>query len=100
MLDSIPVQKKRKAIIGALKHALATALDGSGMTFTIMTMASKSDLALQAVDYYSWAVYRKWESGGPSQLARLGDGVIRAIRIASPQAIVDPKKRNDLPSYP
>lgn len=41
-----------------------------------MPMASKSDLCLQAVDYYSWAMYRKWESGDPGQLARLGDNIV------------------------
>ena len=27
-------------------------------------------------DYFSWAMYRKWESGDASQVARLGDNVI------------------------
>ena len=61
MLDSIPVQKRRRAIIGAIKHTLSSLLKGSGTTFSVMPMASKSELCLQAVDYYSWALYRKWE---------------------------------------
>lgn len=31
---------------------------------------------LRAVDYYSWALYRKWESGDPTQLERLGDNIV------------------------
>lgn len=100
MLDSIPVQKKRKTIIGTLKRTLATALEGTGMSFTVTPMASKSDLALQAVDYYAWALYRKWESNDPSQLTRLGDGSIHAICVTPSQATTDPKKQNDPPSYP
>ena len=84
MLDSIPVQKKRKSIIGTLKRTLAATLDGSGITFTVMPMASKSDLALQAVDYYSWAIYRSWESNDPSQLARLGKDSARITQAALP----------------
>lgn len=98
MLDSIPVQKKRKAIIGTLKRALATVLEGTGMTFTVMPMASKSDLALQAVDYYAWALYRKWESNDPSQLARLGDGSIHAIRVAPSQTTANPKNKTTPPA--
>lgn len=75
MLDQIPVQKKRRAIVGSLKRTLNVLLRETGITFTVMPMASKSDLALQAVDYYSWALYRKWEAGDPDQLARLGDNI-------------------------
>lgn len=71
MLDNILVQKRKREIKGAIKKALAAALQGSGTAYAIMPMASKSDLCLQAVDYYSWAMYRKWESGDPGQLARL-----------------------------
>ena len=76
MLDNIPVQKRKREIRGAIKKAVAAALAGSGVTYAIMPMASKSDLCLQAVDYFSWAMYRKWESGDASQVARLGGNVI------------------------
>lgn len=76
MLDSIPVQKRRRAIIGAIKHTLGSLLKGGGTAFSVMPMASKSELCLQAVDYYSWALYRKWESGDPTQLERLGDNIV------------------------
>lgn len=75
MLDQIPVQKKRRAIVGSLKRTLNALLRETGITFTVMPMASKSDLALQAADYYSWALYRKWEAGDPEQLERLGNNI-------------------------
>ena len=75
MLDKIPVQKRRHAILGSLKRTLRQSLEGTGVGFSVMSVASKSDLALQAVDYFSWALYRKWETGDPSQLERLGDNI-------------------------
>ena len=75
MLDKIPVQKRRHAILGSLKRTLRQSLEGTGVGFSVVSVASKSDLALQAVDYYSWALYRKWEADDPSQLARLGANI-------------------------
>ncbi len=76
MLDTIPVQKRRRAIIGAIKRTLASLVRDTGIRFSIMPMASKSELCLQAVDYYSWALYRKWERGDSAQLDRLGDNIV------------------------
>ena len=70
------VRRRRTEIRGAIKKAVSAALAGSGVTYAIMPMASKSDLCLQAVDYYSWAMYRKWESGDAAQAARLGGNVV------------------------
>lgn len=76
MLDSIPVQRRRRAILGAIKHTLGALLKESDVAYSVMPMSSKSELCLQAVDYYSWALYRKWERGDPTQLERLGDNIV------------------------
>ena len=88
MLDKIPVQKRRHAILGSLKRTLRQELAGSGVSFSVVSVSSKSDLALQAVDYFSWAVYRKWESEDPAQLERLGGNV----EIAAPSDEDDGEK--------
>ena len=75
MLDQVPIQKKRHTILSSLKRTLRIILSGSNVDFSIMAMASKSDLALQAVDYYSWALFRKWESGDSFPLAQLGNNI-------------------------
>ena len=37
--------------------------------------SASSAVTIEAVDYFSWAVYRKWELEDPSQLGRLGGNV-------------------------
>lgn len=58
--DSLPIQKKRKAVEKAIKKALAHKLPG-GAAYYIFHHASKSNYDLQIVDYCNWAIYRKWE---------------------------------------
>ena len=60
--DSIPHQKKRKAIEKGIKHTLKNMLP-AGMRFRILHQASRSHYCLQAVDYCNWAIYRKWDAG-------------------------------------
>lgn len=60
--DSIPHQKKRKAIEKGIKHALKTMLP-AGMKYRVLHQASRAHYGLQAVDYCNWAVYRKWDTG-------------------------------------
>lgn len=60
--DSIPIQKKRKAVEKAVKMTLASMLPGTSR-YRVMHHASKSTFGLQVADYCNWAIYRKWESG-------------------------------------
>lgn len=60
--DSIPVQKKRKAIEKAVKMTLRSMLPDT-IRYRVMHHASKSTFGLQIADYCNWAIYRKWESG-------------------------------------
>src|SRR5208283_5101463 len=58
--DTIPVNRKRKAIEKAIKQTLAQKLPAN-VSYEIFHHESKSSYDLQNVDYCNWAVYRKWE---------------------------------------
>lgn len=73
--DSIPVQRKRKAIQKAIKIFLASVLPAD-VTYSIYHHASKSNYDLQIADYCNWSVFRKWESGD----ARSYDIIERVVR--------------------
>lgn len=60
--DTIPVQKKRKAVEKAIKTVLAEMLP-AGMRYRILHHASRSHYGLQIADYCNWAVFRKWQRG-------------------------------------
>lgn len=60
--DSIPHQKKRKAIERGIKGALKKMLP-TGMSYRILHQSSRSHYGLQAADYCNWAIYRKWDQG-------------------------------------
>lgn len=60
--DTIPVQKKRRAVEKAIKTALAAMLP-AGMRYRILHHASRSHYGLQVADYCNWAVFRKWQKG-------------------------------------
>jgi hypothetical protein len=60
--DSLPVQRKRKAVEKAIKMTLAHMLP-SGTKYQVLHHASKAWLGLQVSDYCNWAIFRKWERG-------------------------------------
>jgi hypothetical protein len=68
--DSIPIQKKRKAVEKALRGVVAETLTRT----RIYHHASKSHLELQCVDYFGWAIWRHLTKGEP-----LGDRIPEAI---------------------
>ncbi|MEY3911047.1 MAG: hypothetical protein RJB43_73 [Verrucomicrobiota bacterium] len=57
--DSIPIQKKRKAVEKALRGVLAE----THTRTRIYHHASKSHLELQCVDYFGWAIWRHLTKG-------------------------------------
>ncbi len=59
--DNLPIQRKRRAIEKTIKGVLAHKLP-SGVIYYIFHHASKSNYDLQIVDYFNWAIYRKWKS--------------------------------------
>lgn len=60
--DTIPVNRKRRAVEKALKLVLADMLP-TRTPYSIMHHASRSHYGLQIADYLNWAILRKWEKG-------------------------------------
>ena len=58
--DTLPMQRKRRAIEKAVKLTLAAMLP-TGANFTVLHHDSRATLALQVADYCTWAIYRKWD---------------------------------------
>ena len=58
--DTIPVKRKRKEIEKSIKLTIAHFLRGKNAKYGIFHYASKSDINLQIVDYFNWAIFRKW----------------------------------------
>ena len=59
--DSLPLKKKRDAVVKGLKLCLSSVL--GERRFQIEHHPSAAHGCLQAADYLNWAVYRKWEGG-------------------------------------
>lgn len=59
--DTIPVNRKREAILKGLKESLRAEI--GRREFAILSHQSRSHPYLQMVDYCGWAVYVKWERG-------------------------------------
>lgn len=57
--DSIPIQKKRRAVEKALRSSLSATLAKT----MIYHHASRSHLELQCVDYFGWAIWRHLTRG-------------------------------------
>lgn len=58
--DTLPIQRKRKAIEKGVKQALARMLPAR-VNFSVLHHDSRSALGLQVADYCTWAIYRKWD---------------------------------------
>lgn len=59
--DRIPVQSKRRIVEKAVKTRIVPGLP-SGARYDLYHHDSKADLNLQIADYFSWAIYRKWNN--------------------------------------
>ncbi len=59
--DTIPIKKKRKEVEKAIKLYLSQRQIMHGPIYTIKHLSSKSDINLQIIDYFNWAIFRKWE---------------------------------------
>ena len=57
--DKLALNRKRQAITKGIKTNLSAAFEGK-LKYRIYHWDSKSSFGLQAVDYVSWAIYRKW----------------------------------------
>jgi hypothetical protein len=59
--DELPLTRKREALVKGFKASLASILPGR--RYTIGHHASGSQGCLQAIDYVTWAVFRRLEEG-------------------------------------
>ena len=58
--DTIPVNRKRRAIEGGIRRALAAMLPPN-VPYRLLHHSSRSHYGLQVADYCCWAIYRKWQ---------------------------------------
>ncbi len=67
-IDAAPVNKKRHAFEKGIKEALSEVLDkdriGKEVKYHIQYLPAVSSYGLQAVDYCSWALKKKWGDWG------------------------------------
>ncbi len=61
MTDALPLTGKREAIVKGFKASLRSILPKT--RYTIEHQSSGSQGCLQAVDYVTWAVFRRLEEG-------------------------------------
>lgn len=73
--DTIPVNKKRRAVEKGIQLALAELLP-KGMKYRILHHESRSHYGLQIADYGCWAIFRKWQKDDTSYY----DRIERAVR--------------------
>lgn len=59
--DTLPIEKKRKAVEKAFKTFISDNL--GARPYTLVHQASGSHACLQAADYLTWAVHKKWTHG-------------------------------------
>jgi hypothetical protein len=58
--DTLPIQRKRKAIEKAVKQTLSSMLPDN-VPYQVLHHDTRSALGLQVADYCTWAIYRKWD---------------------------------------
>lgn len=74
--DANPIQKHRELTEKAIKTALRAELPPT-MSFHIYHHPSASNYWLQATDYCSWAVFRKWEHSDQHPYTQLSGHLVR-----------------------
>ena len=72
--DTIPVNKKRKAVEKSIQRALASKQRPT-VAYRIFHHQSRSHYGLQVADYCCWAIFRKWERGDSSWYDRIKPAV-------------------------
>lgn len=76
--DALPVRAKRQAAEKAIKQACRAALE-QHIRFESYHHHRASNAWIQAVDYCSWAIFRKWEHMDARTYAQL------QMRLAAPE---------------
>lgn len=74
LADSVPIKKGKELFRKYLKHTLTQMLP-QNLRYRIYNHASKSNLELQVVDYFTWATQRKWERGDDEAYRKIAPAV-------------------------
>lgn len=61
--DQIPIRKRKRDIEKAIKLFISRWAEKMEIPYKIYHHSSKADINLQIVDYFNWAIFRKWERG-------------------------------------
>ena len=72
--DSLPIKKKKDAIIKSIKQTMADILPPTAK-YRIHHHDSKSNLDLQIADYCTWAIHKKWTHGDGRSYQRIRPAV-------------------------
>ena len=83
--DTIPVNKKRRAIERAARTALHNMLP-PGMKYHILHHQSRSHYGLQVADYCCWAIFRKWQTGERTWYDRIKPAMRRELELFRAQS--------------
>ena len=78
--DTIPVNKKRKAVEKSIQRALAEKQPPK-VTYRILHHQSRSHYGLQVADYCCWAIFRKWERKDSTWYDRIKPAVRREANV-------------------
>ena len=73
----IPIRKNRKDVQKAIKKYI---IDLS-ILYRIFHYSSKSDLNLQIVDYFNWAIFRKWEREDSRSYNLIKDAILSEFDV-------------------
>ena len=79
--DTIPVNKKRRAIERAVRTTLSRMLPN--VKYRVLHHQSRSHYGLQTADYCCWAVLRKWERGDSTWYDRIKPAIRNEFRITA-----------------
>ena len=85
--DTLPVRKMKRAHAKGVQLAIAEMLPAN-VNYRILHHASASHYGLQAADYCSWAVYRKWQRGETAYYDLLTDAIrieLEAFNASTPE---------------
>ena len=78
--DTIPLQKRRRAIEKAVKLTLARVLP-QRLKYRVLHHDSRSHYGLQIADYCCWAISRKWRTGERTWYDRIKSAVCSEVEI-------------------
>ncbi len=78
--DSLPLNRKRRAIEKVIKTTLAAMLP-SGARYRVLHHESRSHYGLQVADYLCWAIYRKHERADEAAYGQINSAIVSEFDI-------------------